>query len=195
MVFYGYTPHFVSPAGEFLPRLENSALGQRQSSLRRSSTFLSLRATPAPAGAWWVLQWELESHYLRCAPLPAYDKIARSRPLDRVVSRYEVGWRGQEVAHCVTLSAMATAAKDAQTSHSPFCLSSRLHRRWVQHSNTACLGGMHLDFILSLAFAQQRGNAVMLRQASARRLRNRAGGRHATGARASGLSSAARCYV
>ena len=40
------------------------------------------------------------------------------------------------------------------------------------------------DFILSLAFAQQRGNAVMLRQASARRLRNRAGGRHATGARA-----------
>ena len=40
------------------------------------------------------------------------------------------------------------------------------------------------DFILSLAFAQQRGNAVMLRQASARRLRNRAGGRHAAGARA-----------
>ena len=40
------------------------------------------------------------------------------------------------------------------------------------------------DFILSLASAQQRGNAVMLRQASARRLRNRAGGRHATGARA-----------
>ena len=38
--------------------------------------------------------------------------------------------------------------------------------------------------ILSLAFAQQRGNAVMLRQASARRLRNRAGGRHAAGARA-----------
>eukprot|EP01045_Picozoa_sp_COSAG04_P015196 COSAG04_NODE_1185_length_7876_cov_15.856629_5_plen_89_part_00 len=40
------------------------------------------------------------------------------------------------------------------------------------------------DPILSLAFAQQRGNAVMLRQASARRLRSRAGGRHATGARA-----------
>ena len=40
------------------------------------------------------------------------------------------------------------------------------------------------DFILSLAFAQQRGNVVMLRQASARRLRNRAGGRHAAGARA-----------
>ena len=40
------------------------------------------------------------------------------------------------------------------------------------------------DFILSLAFARQRGNAVVLRQASARRLRNRAGGRHATGARA-----------
>ena len=38
----------LSPAGEFLPRLENSALGQRQSSLRRSSTFLSLRAAPAP---------------------------------------------------------------------------------------------------------------------------------------------------
>ena len=36
----------LSPAGEFLPRLENSALGQRQSSLRRSSTFLSLRAAP-----------------------------------------------------------------------------------------------------------------------------------------------------
>ena len=36
----------------------------------------------------------------------------------------------------------------------------------------------------TLAFAQQRGNAVMLRQASARRLRNRAGGRHAAGARA-----------
>ena len=48
------------------------------------------------------------------------------------------------------------------------------------------------DFIFSLAFAQQRGNAVMLWQASAWRSRNRAGGRHATGACAYFLSSAAR---
>ena len=41
----------LSPAGEFLPRPENSALGQRQPSLRRSSTFLSLRAAPAPRAA------------------------------------------------------------------------------------------------------------------------------------------------
>ena len=39
------------------------------------------------------------------------------------------------------------------------------------------------DFILSLAFAAQRGNFAMLRGAHTRRLENRAGGRYATGAR------------
>ena len=39
------------------------------------------------------------------------------------------------------------------------------------------------DFILSLAFAAQRGNSAMLRGAHTRRLENRAGGRYATGAR------------
>ena len=38
----------LSPAGEFLPRLENSALDQRQSSLRRSSTFLFSPRRPTP---------------------------------------------------------------------------------------------------------------------------------------------------
>ena len=45
----------LSPAGEFLPRLENSALGQRQSSLRRSSPFLSLRP-PRAADTVYILQ-------------------------------------------------------------------------------------------------------------------------------------------
>ena len=38
--------------------------------------------------------------------------------------------------------------------------------------------------LLSLAFGWQNGKAVVLRQANARRSRDRAGGRHAMGARA-----------
>ena len=49
------------------------------------------------------------------------------------------------------------------------------------------------DFLHPLVIAQRRGNAVVLRQADARRSRNRAGGRHAMGARV--LSSRVSCLL
>ena len=40
------------------------------------------------------------------------------------------------------------------------------------------------EYVLSVAFANQIGDAIMIRGADARRRRNRSGGRYATGARA-----------
>ena len=40
------------------------------------------------------------------------------------------------------------------------------------------------EYVLSVAFANQIGDAIMVRGAGARRRRNRSGGRYATGARA-----------
>ena len=40
------------------------------------------------------------------------------------------------------------------------------------------------EYVLSVAFANQIGDAIMVRGADARRRRNRSGGRYATGARA-----------
>ena len=40
------------------------------------------------------------------------------------------------------------------------------------------------EYVLSIAFANQVGDAIMVRGADARRRRNRSGGRYATGARA-----------
>ena len=40
------------------------------------------------------------------------------------------------------------------------------------------------EYVLSVAFANQIGGAIMVRGADARRRRNRSGGRYATGARA-----------
>ena len=40
------------------------------------------------------------------------------------------------------------------------------------------------EYVLSVAFANQVGDAIMVRGADARRRRNRSGGRYATGARA-----------